>query len=224
VQGEHREIGYMTEDIFRAAIDWVLRFARAGTQLELNLFGVGESLLNPNVVDFVAYARQKLPFKQLIHISTNGNNLTKEMLLSLHKAGISSIDITDHKAAATAQALRLFRECGPQVSRLLRNISRDFVYTPNNWAGQVDWFAPDEHYPRTLCPWLQRGQVMVMSDGNVTNCCIDAFAGGVFTNVLTDNLNKKEIRAIPLCIKCHHKAPLVNRNLPEITFYESDLK
>jgi hypothetical protein len=215
VQGQRREIGYMDEATFKAAIDWVLVFARAGTQLELNLFGVGESLLNPNVVDFVAYARRQLPFGQKIHISTNGNNVTKEGLISLERAGISSIDITDHKPKTTAAALRAFRAAGPSVQKLLRHISRDFVYSPNNWARQIDWFEPDDAYPKTPCPWLQRGQIMVMSNGDLTTCCIDAFAEGKF-GTIADDLSTLEMRAHELCRHCHHTLPVAQmRYMPQ---------
>lgn len=204
LQHKHRKVGHMSWEVFKAAIGWVKHFCNQGTQLELNLFGVGEPTLNPHVVDFVQYARQQLPFNQDLHLNTNGNRMTLELAQKLKDAGITAIDITAHNARAAAKTIRLFQQVG-----IHGRISLDFITAPNNWAGQVDWFAPDYHkapVKENICPWLARGQIMVMSDGNLTNCCIDAFAYGVFGTVYED-LTKFDIKEMPLCRKCHHITP-----------------
>jgi hypothetical protein len=165
---------------------------------------VGEPTLNPKIVEFVQYARNKLPFRQVLHLNTNGNRMTLELAKDLKAAGITAIDITAHNARSAAKTVRYFKEVG-----IHGRVSLDFVSAPNNWAGQVDWFAPDYHKApvrENVCPWLSRGQVMIMSDGNITNCCIDAFALGVFGTVF-DDLTQFEIKEMPLCRKCHHITP-----------------
>ncbi len=204
LQSERREVGTMKRNVFEQAIKWVKHFCNEGTQLELNLFGVGEPLLHPHLVDFVQYARYALPFRQDLHLNTNGNRMTLELAKDLKAAGITAIDITAHNARAAAKTIRFFKEAG-----IHGRISLDFITAPNNWAGQVDWFAPDYHktpVPENICPWLARGQIMVMSNGDLTNCCIDAFAQGVFGTVF-DDLAQFEIKEMPLCAKCHHLTP-----------------
>lgn len=198
-QGQHRETGLMEHAVFEQAIGWVRKFAQAGTQRELNLFGVGEPTLHPALVDFVAYAREHLPARQRLHLNTNGNRMTIELARALKGAGIDSVDITAHKARAAARTLRIFRAAG-----IAGRISIDPITAPNNWAGQVDWFAPDYFKGAGMeCPWLRRGQVMVMSSGAVTRCCIDAFGRGVCAT-LDDDLAAVDLKPFDLCRDCHH--------------------
>jgi hypothetical protein len=199
VQGEHRAVGLMTKEVFEAAVGWALHFARTGSQRELNLFGVGEPTLHPDLVEFVALARKRLPFRQELHLNTNGKLMTLELARALKAADISHCDITGHDAYDAAKCIRIFRE-----TPISGQVSVDFMTQPNNWAGQVDWFAPD--YDAGPCPWLARGQVMVMSNGDITRCCIDAFARGVFTNVFED-ITAAEMAPFGLCEDCHHSMP-----------------
>ena len=202
IQGKHRETGFMKWETFTKAIEWVKHFCNERTQQELNLFGVGEPTLHPDIVLMVAWARNNLPFRQKIHLNTNGNTMTLELAKRLKSAGITAIDITGHDARATAKTIRLFRQVG-----IDGQISMDFMTRPNNWAGQVDWFHPDYHKVNGMdCPWLGKGQAMVMSNGDITTCCIDAFAQGVFAHVLND-ITDKELQAHQLCHACHHTIP-----------------
>lgn len=199
-QGLHREIGFMSVPVFEKTIEWVSQFCKDGTQLEVNLFGVGEPTLHPKVVQYVAYARQMLPFKHDIHLNTNGNTMTEGLARSLKDAGITAIDITGHDHYATANTVRIFRRL-----RIPHRVSHDFAITPNNWAGQVDWFSPE--YIAGDCPWICRGQVMVMSNGDVTTCCIDAFGKNIMGNILEDDLSRMDVKYSTLCTKCHHTVP-----------------
>jgi hypothetical protein len=203
-QRGHREVGLMSKEVFEQSIKWVKHYCGQNTQLELNLFGVGEPTLNPNIAEFIEYARHELPFRQNIHLNTNGNRMSLELAEQLKLAGVTAIDITAHNAKAAAKTIRFFKKVG-----IGGRVSLDFITNPNNWAGQVDWFAPDYHktpVPENICPWLGRGQIMVMSDGSLTNCCIDAFAQGVFGTIF-DDLTKFDIDEMPLCKKCHHITP-----------------
>jgi hypothetical protein len=44
---------------------------------------------------------------------------------------------------------------------------------------------------------------MVMSDGAVTRCCIDAFGTGILGTV-EDNLALMDVTPFGLCAQCHH--------------------
>jgi hypothetical protein len=197
IQGEHRPVGLMSFETFELAVKWALYFAREGTQREINLFGVGEPTLHPDLVKFIAYARQTLPFKQVLHLNTNGNTMTEQLARDLKAAGVDHIDITGHDARATAACIRIFRRVG-----IAGKLSIDYMTQPNNWAGQVDWFSPE--YDAGPCPWIGRGQVMVMSSGLVTRCCIDAFGRGIMGSV-EDDLAAMAVMEFELCRSCHHK-------------------
>lgn len=197
-QGHHRPIGLMDMDTFASALHWVRHYADRGTQRELNLFGVGEPTLHPQVAEMVRMARQTLPQHLPVHLNTNGNTMSEELAWALKDAGITAIDITGHNHRSTAKTIKILKKVG-----IPGNVSYDFALHPNNWAGQVEWFEPDYSYP---CPWLHRGQVMVMSDGRVTRCCIDAFATGILGHVMF-NLDMIEVTPFALCKNCHQTTP-----------------
>ena len=203
-QHRFREVGFMSMEVFGKAVDWALHFARAGTQREINLFGIGEPTLNPDIVKMVRYARQILPFQQKLHLNTNGNTMTREFAIKLKEAGITSIDITAHKARAAAETIRIFREVG-----IPGQISLDFVTNPNDWAGQVDWLKY-EGQPMQ-CPWLHIGQATIQSDGVVTVCCWDAWQQGQM-GVVTDDLTEMELKPFNLCKTCHQVPPVDNKS------------
>jgi hypothetical protein len=206
-QAKYREVGLMDMDIFMLALGWVEYFVQHGTQQELNLFGIGEPTLNPNLPEMIYQARYIMPLRLPIHINTNGQWCDKHTFLiterernyaeSLLKAGITEIDITGHDAMLTAKAIRVLQFIG-----ISGRLSFDYIIAPNNWAGQVQWFNPI--YDAGHCPWLMRGQVMVMSNGDVTRCCIDAFATGVFAHVRDLDLQDKRVTPFALCNTCHH--------------------
>jgi len=197
-QKEHREVGLMTMEVFEAALGWVKHFCTQGSQLELNLFSVGEPTLNPDLIKMIEMARQRLPFRQVLHINTNGNTMTHELAQALKNAGLNHIGITGHKPRPIAKTIRICQDIGFEY-----HLSFDPIIQPNNWAGQVDWFEPRYSYP---CHWLDIGQVTVMSNGDVTTCCIDAFAQGVISHVFED-ITKARTKPHELCKACHHIVP-----------------
>ena len=200
-QHKYREVGHMELKTFETALEAVLMFSRHGTQRELNLFGVGEPTLHPQLLEFVKLARKVLPFKQIIHLNTNGRTMTKDLAYKLKQAGMTSMDVTVHDGyhREAAKTIRIFSELSISF-----RVSIDPVIMPNNWAGQVEWFPPKYESP---CPWIGRGQVMIMSNGDITRCCIDAFATGVMGNILRDNIQLMDVTSFALCSKCHHTTP-----------------
>lgn len=199
LQHKHRETGLMEMTVFECALDWVARFVELGSQKELNLFGVGEPTLHPDLVVMTRTAREALGPDRTLHLNTNGKLMTDGLALELKHAGIDSIDITGHDHRITARTVQLFERL-----RIPYRVSHDFAVRPNNWAGQVDWFTPQYRYP---CHWLRDGQVMVMSNGDVTACCLDAFGRGVFSNVFDEDLDRREARPFETCKTCHHIVP-----------------
>jgi len=214
-QGEHREVGLMSDEVFDRSMYWLGKFVKAGTQRELNLFGVGEPLLHPKVVEFAARARRIIPGYLAargvtLRMNTNGILLTEENLKALFDAGIDSIDLTDHEAHVSMMAIRTIRKVTGQWSPSQAigskwGYSRDGIMAPNNWGGLIDW-TPDVQYQRYVCPWLSGGCVMFMSNGDVTRCCQDAFARGILGTVW-DEIDQVDHTPFIQCATCHEDVP-----------------
>lgn len=204
-QSQYRTVGLMKMDIFEKTLEWVEKLRIRGTQRELNLFGVGEPTLHPLLPVMIKKAKDVMPINGRIHLNTNGILMTEELATQCKDAGISNIDITAHDPKVAKEVIEVFKKVG-----IVGQVSLDFATSPNNWAGNVNWTKKvDYTFP---CNWLGTGQVMVMSDGNITTCCIDAFAKGVFTNV-NENILEAEMKPHKLCTKCHHIIPAEFREL-----------
>lgn len=203
-QHEHREVGFMNLETFKKALVLVKECVDQGTQRELNLFGVGEPTLNPDIVEMVRMARAMLPIRLHVHLNTNGNTMTQELATSLKEAGLTACDVTSHpcigpdKLKKVIESIRILLKSG-----IPGQLSIDPLVNPNNWAGQVDWVAPNYEYE---CPWLKNGQASILSNGDVTVCCMDAFAQGVVGTVDTP-FSDLELEEFNLCKTCHQKPP-----------------
>lgn len=199
VQGEHRDTGLMSLPVYKKALEWVEYFIKQGTQLDqLNLFGIGEPTLHPSLSEIVRMAREV--FSGKLHFNTNGKLMTEELAMACRDAGITSIDITAHDARATEKTIRILR----RIEGLIWSWNIDYAVYPNNWAGQINWTDTVDY--EMDCPWLGRGQIMIMSNGDVTTCCLDAFGKGIVGNVYED-LNKMRLKPFDLCKNCHHIIP-----------------
>ena len=192
---EHRRTGLMTMGTFQKVIGWVDVLVERGTQTEINLHGIGEPTLNPLLPAFVRLARDHIPMRYGVHFNTNGNHMTDRLAEELKSAGITSITVTLHNMAVAARCVRILSNHG-----IPGNISVDSVLRPHDWAGQVDWLKADYMFP---CPWTDNGQVMVLWDGDVITCGIDAFATKRLGSVYGD-MDRVDVRPFELCEKCHH--------------------
>ncbi|MBR4529753.1 MAG: radical SAM/SPASM domain-containing protein [Lachnospiraceae bacterium] len=74
IHAEKRPLARIDEDLYRSIID---QLADWGYEGHLTLYGNNEPLLDPRIVEFHKYAREKLP-KSFIFMSTNGLILTRE--------------------------------------------------------------------------------------------------------------------------------------------------
>jgi hypothetical protein len=192
----------MTEEVFEKSLEWLSVFVRNGTQAELNFFGVGESLLHPNFMDMLQRTRYVMPSYLPLIMNTNGTHLTEQLVRQMMDIGLDKIDITDHEAIVTMRAIKIFRKVGIRFG-----YSRDAIINPNNWGGLVKGWVEEVEHTRVLCPWLSRGQVMVMSNGDVTRCCQDAFARGLLGTVF-DNLLEIDHTPFSQCRTCHEDVPM----------------
>lgn len=193
-QHKHRPVGYMAWETFERCIEAVIELADRGAQKQVNLFGIGEPTLNPLFADMAEYARRMIPVHVPVHTNTNGKTMTLELAVSIRESGIDHIDITDHNAYDTVKAGRMLSQAGVRYG-----LSRDAVKSPNTWAGQVDWFAPEYRYP---CQWINNGECMVMWDGRITTCCLDSRGAGIVGDI-KHGINDIELKPYSLCAGCH---------------------
>jgi len=216
-QGEFREVGLMSDEIFERSMYWLNIFVAQGTQRELNLFGVGEPFLHPKYVEMVKRCRAIMPKYLQLRLNTNGLLATYELLYDVLAAGADAIDVTDHEAASATRTLHYFRMLKKEFPNATFGYSRDGIRNPNNWGGLVNWITWEPEHERSLCPWLAFGQVMIMSNGDVARCCQDAHSRGTLGTVW-DNLREMDHTPFIQCNTCHEDVPqgmprsLINTN------------
>ena len=205
-QGSYREVGLMDEATFDRSLFWLDKFVKAKTQRELNLFGVGEPSLHQNYIEMVKRCREIMPLTLPLRLNTNGMIVTEEWIEEVILAGADALDLTDHDARASMKTIQIFQRLGPKYPDFKFGYSRDGIMQPNNWGGLVDW-VPVVQHNKVLCPWLGNGQVMIMSNGDVTRCCQDAHARGLLGTVWQDDLDQLDHTTFIQCATCHEVVP-----------------
>lgn len=187
----------MKWDTFKAALDVVRFFVRQGTQTELSMTGIGESLMHPRFFEAVAAARAVIgPHRDLV-ITTNGLLLDDEVCQAL-KPFNPQVFISLHRPEKAGPAIEAARRAG-----IFRGANPAPSISAFNWAGQVKWFVSA---PRTPCDYLKQGWGVVLVDGKITTCCLDATGGGVFGTVW-DNPETLRMSPWKLCETCHMDVP-----------------
>jgi hypothetical protein len=164
----------MSEDIFRKSIDACKTLVGRGTQKELWLHGIGESLLHPQLLDFCAIARKELPDLK-IRLSTNAILITEEIVNGL-----------------VAQSAGIVEE-----------LSINAVTAPSDWAGQLNW--PQTVHP-AFCGYLKNGWAVILADGYIDTCCVDADKEGVIGHI--NDWEKALLKPYSLCKPCHLMPPM----------------
>lgn len=188
----------MSRDTYNAALDLVRYYVRQGTQTELSLTGIGESLLHPDFLEYVELARQVIgPVRQLT-ITTNGILLTEEIckaLAPLHPLVFVSL----HRPEKAGLAVEAAKKHG-----ILAGMNNSFATSAFDWAGtQKNWFVSA---PKIKCDYLLRGWAVILVDGRLTTCCLDPDGRGVFGTV-HDNPETLRFGPHSLCDTCHMEVP-----------------
>lgn len=179
---------------FVMALGWASHFARRGTQQELNLAGIGESTMHPRFVEYVAMAREQLGPNMDIVLATNGL-LVDDALARALRPYRPRVWVSMHRPEKAGPAIEALKAVG-----LLAGVSADPSLAAIDWAGQVKWHR--SHAP-SRCAWIDTGRVMVMADGRVTTCCLDASGDGVVAHVAED-LKQVSLKPYKLCATCSY--------------------
>jgi hypothetical protein len=192
----------MTNSVFDRALQWVKHYVAIGKQNELNLAGIGESTIHPQFIDFLARARGMFPTIKII-FATNGIQITEEQVAQMAPYN-PEVWVSLHQPKKAAEAVSLYRKYD-----LLKGISIDPSVNANDWAGQVKW---KNDFPGDMaCQWLRSGKVMVMADGRITTCCLDATGAGVIGHV-DDQIGSIQSKPYDLCKTCHQEIGIVGHD------------
>jgi hypothetical protein len=184
----------MSLDTYRQALEWAKFYDKQGTQGELSLTGIGETLLHPELFELMRLAREALP-NTFINFSTNGLKLTDEICVMLAAYDIS-LFVSLHRPEKAGLAIQLAKKHGIFVSA-----NGGASVSAFDWAGQVDWFVSAPEGP---CDWLREGWCNVLVDGRITVCCLDAAAQGVVGHVdQTELMGELKVKPFSLCTTCH---------------------
>lgn len=193
-----REKVHMDTAVFKDAIGRVYYYAQNGLQGELSFTGIGEPTLHPELIPMLARARQWLPGIPMV-FSTNGMpTFTEEIAAACAKHNVG-VMISMHRPEVAGLAIELAKK-----HSVLKAVNTAFATSAFNWAGQVDgWF---NSAPETPCEYLRSGWGVILVNGNITTCCLDASEDGVIGDVWTDP-NELYLEPFSLCDNCHMSLP-----------------
>lgn len=187
----------MADDVWRASLDLVAHYCRAGTQGEVALTGMGEALLHPEVVRYVAELRETIGPHRPLTFATNGIELNDD-LCALLKPHNPQIYVSLHRPEKAGPAIETAKRWG-----LYAGANKAFADSAYDWAGQVKWYNSGPTFP---CAYLSRAWAVVLVDGAISTCCWDAHGKNIIGNV-RDDPTTLAMRTFPLCDQCHHTVP-----------------
>ena len=115
---------HMSEETFNKICYWVEKLNPTGQPQNepiIWLHGIGEPLLNPNIIQFV----EKLSKLVKVGFSTNGVLLTKETIKDLDKANLSHLTISRHNEKAFNRAVINCNEVKPKFKVDVQGVFND---------------------------------------------------------------------------------------------------
>lgn len=172
---------HLSRENFGHVMKWLRRFVAAGTQRDVWLHGIGESMLNPDFHAMVGEMRAEFP-ALLLALSSNGillrtENGGEENCAALARNRVA-VDISVHRTDLIGNGILNARKF-----KILKTLTAGPALEPVDWAGQIKWASAE---PRRPCHFMRLGHALVYADGRITTCCVDARGYGVFAHVADD--------------------------------------
>ena len=196
----------MTRETWLQALQVVGFFVRQGTQQELSLTGIGESLLHENFPTMVAEAREVIGHHRMLTVTTNGLLLDEAMCekLAPHKPAIF---VSLHRPELATKAVVAARKYG-----LLAGTNNSFATSAFDWAGYQKNWTGLVSAPKTQCEYLRSGWGVILVDGRITTCCLDAEAkpeseGGGVIGDIWQPASTLRMKPWTGCASCHMSPP-----------------
>ncbi|MCR5178465.1 MAG: radical SAM protein [Lachnospiraceae bacterium] len=190
IHAEKRPLRKIDEDLYRSIID---QLADWGYEGHLTLYGNNEPLLDPRIVDFHRYAREKLP-NSFIFMSTNGLILSKEKLDEI-KPYVNQIIINnycmDMKLHKNIQEIYDYVTAHPEeyadVEILIQMRYLQEVLT--NRAGSAPNKKATERVIKETC-LLPFTDMWIMPNGKIGLCCCDNYETTDFADLTKVSLKE----------------------------------
>ncbi|MCR5674529.1 MAG: radical SAM protein [Lachnospiraceae bacterium] len=212
IHAEKRPLRRIDEDLYRSIID---QLADWGYEGHLTLYGNNEPLLDPRIVEFHKYAREKLP-KSFIFMSTNGLILTREKVDEI-KPFVDQIIINnyceDMKLHKNIQEIydyvKAHEEDYRDVEILIQMRYLKEVLT--NRAGSAPNKQATEHVIKETC-LLPFTDMWIMPNGKLGLCCCDNFEVTDYADLTTVPL--KEAWQAPALQELRRKLAEGRQNIP----------
>lgn len=194
----------MSEDTFRASLDLIRFYVRQGTQTELSLTGIGEAMLHDRFVEYATRAREVVGEHRQLVITTNGLLLTEQMAAAIAPLK-PLVFISLHRPEKAGLAIEIAKRYG-----ILAGVNASFATSAFDWAGTMKdrWFVSA---PKIPCEYLKSGWAVILVDGRVSTCCLDA-DGSSTVGMVTDDpetlmLKPWKSKKGAGCETCHMSVP-----------------
>jgi hypothetical protein len=187
----------MNGPVFELTMDVLKELVSRGTQKEVAINGIGETLLD---ADFIERANRikKIIGDQRVIMSTNGALMTDRIARQIKDSGIDQCDVSVHSAYSARRAVHLMKKY-----EIYGQVNAGAILMPHNWAGQLEpEHTVDIHYDIECTP-LKEGRGYVSVEGNISPCCYDYAFKGVFAHIADENVLEKEMSRYVLCNTCH---------------------
>lgn len=183
----------MSDDVFDRVCYWLGEFQ----QKLVHLHHFGESTMHPKFIAMVDRISDIVPE---VAVSSNGVGVTREMIAALKGAGLSRIALSIHRPEVVSKVEDWCIDVG-----LAYEWASGPLSAKHNWAGQVE--GRNSAWAETFeCHFLRDQACVILQDGRVANCCIDA--EGVSSEITVfDDLRSYELKPFALCGPCHHQVP-----------------
>lgn len=194
---------FMTRETFLRALEWAVELNDPADPMraELSLTGIGEALLHPDFVWMLEQSRKALPTNPLV-FSTNGILLTEDLCRRIAPLR-PQVFVSLHRPERAKGAIDAAKTAG-----ILAGWNASAAVDAFDWAGLLpEWKATAGNIP---CEFLRSGWAVVLADGRITTCCLDAEGSGVVGRV-TDEIGSLSIGPWAGreqgCGTCHMRIP-----------------
>lgn len=188
----------MCWETFQQSLRFIQKLIDAGTQGEVALTGIGEPTMYPRFIEAVAELRRVIGPARQLTISTNGL-LFDDALARELKPYRPYVFVSLHRPEKAGIAVEAAKRHG-----MLAGVNASAATSAMDWAGQVKWY---NSHPPAACDYLKLGWAVVLVDGRVTQCCVDADGSGV-TGTVWDEPAAVPMKPFALCSKCSFSVPL----------------
>ena len=192
-----REKTYMGDDVLEKSLEWISYFCRFGRQDELALTGMGEAILHPNFENIAKRCRETVGDKA-ITMSTNGVAFNEHEAMVCKEYNVR-VFVSAHRPEKAGIAVELAKRFG-----VFEALNGAPMLSAFDWAGQVDWHVTA---PKQVCEYVSRGWGVILTNGDISSCCLDAEGQQIIGNVFKDKPEMVDNQGGALCATCHMTIP-----------------